>query len=76
MANVGHELMIRYGLSRAATPSESDRWVALTQQLIRQGVGRDEAGRRAADLILPGVGTRFYASESDTIEMLLRKANQ
>ena len=76
MASITHDLMIRFGLSRAPTESEADRWVELTRTLIRQGVAQTDAGHRAAVQVLPGVGTRVYASESDTIEMLLRKADR
>jgi hypothetical protein len=75
MADIGHELMIKYGLSRAATRDEQQRWAEATQNLIRQGVAANEAGERAAALILPGYNTHFYASEADAIEMLLRRAS-
>lgn len=76
MADITHELMIRYGLSRRPTVAEADRWTETTRSLIRQGVSGNDAGHRAATQILPGVGTVVYASESDTIEMLLRKADK
>ena len=74
MADITHNLMIKFGLSRRPTQEESDRWVATTNVLISQGYTREEAGRRAAVQILPGVGTKFYASEADTIDTLLDKA--
>lgn len=74
MADITHKLMIRFGLSRQPTQAESDAWVQLTEALIRQGVPSKEAGQRAAYQILPGVGTRVFASQADTIEMLLDQA--
>lgn len=74
MADITHNLMIRFGLSRRPTQAESDAWVQLTDALIRQGVSAKDAGLRAAYQTLPGPGTKVFASQADTIEMLLNKA--
>lgn len=73
MADITHRLMIKYGLSRAPTQAESNQWVQLVEALIAQGVPREEAGRRAAAQLLPGFETHVYASEADTLEMLLNR---
>lgn len=76
MAEIGHSLMIKYGLSRRATPEEGKAWAELTQTLIRAGISKDRAGQQAAAQLLPGYNTHVYASEADAIEMLLNRANE
>lgn len=73
MADIGHSLMIKYGLSRQPTKAEGDRWAQEVESLKRQGVSAEEAGRRAAQAILPGFKTKIYASEGDTVESMLLK---
>lgn len=76
MADISHSLMIRFGTSRQPTAAETNQWIQLTEALIRQGVSSKEAGQRAAAQVLPGTGTRVFASQADTIEMLLSKAKE
>jgi hypothetical protein len=76
MADIGHELMVKYGLSRRATPTECTQWVQRVEALIRQGIGREEAGRHAASELLPGYNTHVYRTQADTIEALLSRANE
>ena len=76
MADIDRRLKIKYGLTRDPSPLERKRWAELTDAFIRQGFTREEAGERAAAQSLPGYQTFFYASEADTIEMLLRDAKQ
>lgn len=65
--------MIAYGLSRRATDEEAAHWARITETLIRDGVPKAQAGHRAAAQVLPGYNTHKYASEADTIEMLLQQ---
>lgn len=75
MAEIGHNLMIRYGLSRAATATEAAAWAKRVQELMAAGYTPAQAGDTAAQAILPGYQTRHYASEGDTVEMLLQRLN-
>lgn len=76
MADVTHDIMIRFGLSRRPTQVEIDAWVQLTDALIRQGMPAKDAGLQAAYKTLPGPGTKVFATQADTIEMLLSKAKE
>lgn len=74
MADIGHNLMIKYGLPRAPSQDLIDRWIRTTEALIQQGHEREIAGSAAAKQIFPGFQTHMYASEADTIESLLGRA--
>lgn len=76
MARAGHQLMIKYGLPREPEDSLIQRWVTLTEQLIAQGRGREEAARSAAATVFPGFETCKYASVADDIESLLDAAKR
>lgn len=73
MADKGDSLRIKYGLANNPSLALQQRWASLVDALIGQGYSSEEAGRRAAAQVFPDNGTRFYASEGDTIEMLLRQ---
>ena len=75
MAAIGHNLMIRFGLSRAATDAESTAWANRVRVLIAAGNSASRAVELAAAELLPGYKTHFYASEGDTVEMLLQRLN-
>ncbi len=75
MAAIGHNLMIRFGLSRAATEAESTAWANRVRALMAAGHGSATAGEQAAAELLPGYKTRKYASEGDTVDMLLQRLN-
>lgn len=68
--------MIKYGLPREPDENAISQWVALTERLIEQGRGRDEAARSAAATIFPGFETCKYASVADDIESLLDAAKR
>lgn len=74
MGDLGTRLKIKYGLPNAPSSTEIERWAQLTQANIRNGVGREVAGESAAKLVFVGFRTHFYASEADTLEMLLQEA--
>jgi len=75
MAAIGHNLMIRFGLSRAATEAESAAWAKRVRELIAAGYTASRAGETAAAELLPGYQSHVYASEGDTVEMLLQRLN-
>lgn len=74
MANIGHELMIKYGLRSAPNETLSDQWVQRVQALINQGISAEQAGATAARQLFPDYETCKYASAADTIESLLGRA--
>ncbi|AYM81036.1 hypothetical protein G6L67_07660 [Agrobacterium tumefaciens] len=73
MADTKHALRIKYGLRNAVTDAQAIRWGELTRQNIRAGQSGEAAGANAARTIFPDYKTAVYASEADTIEMLLRE---
>jgi hypothetical protein len=76
MADIGHGLMIKYGLAHQPSSERAQEWARLTRLLMDRGVGREDAGARAAQQLFTDYRTRYYASEADTIEMLLRQASE
>ncbi|MDP1630201.1 MAG: hypothetical protein Q8L66_02130 [Caulobacter sp.] len=73
MADIGHKLRIKYGLKINPSLTDQKRWADLTNSLIRQGHDRSIAGDAAAKTIFPDFNSMVYASEADTIEMLLQQ---
>lgn len=76
MANIGDRLRIKYGLQTNPTQAQQDRWAELTRSLIRQGHGPSIAGAAAAKALFSDFESMVYASEADTIEMLLRQIDK
>lgn len=74
MADISHSLLIKYGLPRAPTQIEVDRWLQLVDAYVRQGYSREQAGGLAAKATFTGYNTVIYASEADSIEALLSAA--
>lgn len=76
MASIAHKLLIKYGLAHTPTETQALEWTQRTQRLIQLGVAQDAAGEQSAKALFPDYRTRIYASEADTIEMLLREAGR
>lgn len=76
MAEIGRQLKIKYGLGADPSALNQARWADLVQQLINQGIQREEAGKRAARQLFPDFQTRVYAGEADTLEALLEAAKR
>ncbi len=76
MAAASHQMMVKYGLGHEPTSDEIARWAALVRRLISQGTEREAAGHAAAKQIFTDYRTRHYASQADTIDTLLRLAEQ
>ena len=74
MASIGHGLMIKFGLGQEPSPDRADEWARLTRELIRQGMSHDAAGDQAAKRLFSDYRTRHYASQADTIALLLQQA--
>lgn len=76
MASISHELRIKYGLGNDPSPDRVQEWVRLTNQYIREGRGREDAGEAAAKFLFPDYRTHFYASQADTVSYLLEQAGR
>lgn len=73
MADVGHRLRIKFGLVNSPSLEQQKLWASITDQLIRQGYASREAGEAAARQVFPDYDRMKFASEGDTIEMLLQQ---
>ena len=73
MADIGDSLRIKFGLAANPSGALQRQWADLTERLIGQGFSRDQAGGAAARQLFPDFGQRFYASEGDTIDFLLKR---
>lgn len=76
MASIGHALLIKYGLGTQPSPERQQEWARLTRQYIQNGQSPDVAGEAAAKYLFRDFHTHVYASEADTIELLLREAGK
>jgi hypothetical protein len=76
MAAASHRLMVKYGLGHSPTDAEVARWAAAVRQLINSGSRHEDAGALAARQVFADYNTRKYASQADTLETLLRLAEQ
>jgi len=75
MADIGHRLLIKFGLVSQPTTAQQEEWARISAALIRNGVSVESAGDQAARQVFRDYGRMGYKSEADTIEMLLRIAN-
>lgn len=76
MAAASHGLMIKYGLGHSPTDAEVAEWADWVRFHIRDGLDRETAGARAARRVFRDYETHKYASQGDTIDTLLRLADQ
>ena len=76
MANLPHELMIRFGLASPPTEELAQRWADKTRERINQGIDSEKAGEEIAHELFPDCGTHVYLAQSDTILMLLSRAEE
>lgn len=73
MADVGDRLRIKFGLRDNPTVERQKFWAEVTERLVTQGYTRDQAGRMAAQQVFADFNSMVYASEGDSIEMLLQR---
>ncbi len=71
VAEIGRQLRFKYGLGLDPSPLQQSRWATRTEELIRQGFLREDAGARAAKELFSDFRTKAYAGEADTIAELL-----
>lgn len=74
MADAANGLRIRFGLQHQPTDTQIKQWVDLAKQFKARGYSTNQAGVAAAKQIFPDFNTMAYLSEADTIEALLRLA--
>lgn len=74
MANAANALRIRFGLQRQPTDAQIKQWAEIVKSLKARGHSTDQAGAAAAKQVFPDFNTVVYCSEADTIEALLRMA--
>ena len=74
MSQAANSLRLQYGLGLTPTDYKIDEWLKLVKRYIGEGNSKDSAGEMAAKQIFPDYQTHFFASEADTIETLLRLA--
>lgn len=71
VAEIGRQLRIKYGLGVDPSATAQASWARRTEELIRRGYTREDAGSAAARELFPDFRTRTYAGEADTIVTLL-----
>lgn len=76
MADAAHGIRIKYGLSNSPSLSQVQEWARLTREFVRQGLSPEAAGHAAAKHLFRDYRMNVYASEADTIEMLLREVGK
>jgi hypothetical protein len=76
MADISQSLLIKYGLANRPSQGQTQEWALLARQYAREGANSEVAGERAAQALFRDYRTRHYASQADTIEMLLREIDK
>ena len=76
MADAGNRIKIKYGLRNNPSLAQQREWANIVALFVRQGYSHDQAGQMAAKQLFSDYDTMKYASEGDTIEMLLRQINE
>jgi|tagenome__1003787_1003787.scaffolds.fasta_scaffold13410062_1 hypothetical protein len=76
LASAAQSLRIKYGLRNDPSEFQVRAWAELTRDFIKRGVNRDKAGEQAAQKLFVDYRTHVYATEADTIEMLLLQAER
>lgn len=75
MSRVADNLRLKYGLGHVPSDSSVQDWLRLAKKYIDQGYDKDTAGQRAAKDLFSDYQTHFFAAEADSIETLLRLAD-
>lgn len=67
MSTATHSLKIKYGLGVEPREAQLKRWLYLTNQYVREGQARKNAGHAVAKYIFPDYRTRFSALEAAAV---------
>lgn len=70
--SVANRIVIKYGLENLPNRSQIVEFYNKSKEYLAQNKSSDEAGHLAAKEVFPDYRSRFYKSEADTLEMLLR----
>ena len=76
MNEVAKRLAIKYGLDHRPGQDEVRRWRDEARRCLQEGRDPEEAGRFAASKVFSDFGTVIFKAEADTIEALLRAAEE
>ena len=76
MADLGYSLRIKYGLIEDPAPNKIDDWVRKTDDYIKNGYKKEDAGENAARDVFPDYSRKVYRNQADTIEALLDEAKK
>ncbi|MCG9559868.1 hypothetical protein [Vibrio kanaloae] len=75
-SSVEHQLFIKYSLVKHPSKEEITSWLERTEYYLKQGLSKDEAGRKAASEAFEVDLNIIRKSQADTIEALLEKAKK
>lgn len=73
---VSRKLQVKYGLTSEPTTTQVTAWVALTRANMSDGTESELAGEIAARYLFADYRSRVFATEADTLEMLLNEAEK
>jgi hypothetical protein len=76
MRDLGLSLRIKYKLEEIPTEAQALEWARQVENLIKEGLGPDEAGRVAARYLFTINENLILKAEADTIEALLQRAKE
>lgn len=74
MRDLGPSLRIKYRLEEIPTEEQAREWARVVENLIKEGLGPEEAGRVAARHLFTINENLILKAEADTIEALLNRA--
>jgi hypothetical protein len=74
MRDLGLSLRIKYRLEEMPTEEQAREWARVVENLIKEGLEPEEAGRVAARHLFTINENLILKAEADTIEALLNRA--
>lgn len=76
MRELGPSLRIKYRLEEIPTEEQALEWARQVENLIKEGLDPEEAGRVAARYLFTINENLILKAEADTIETLLNRAKE
>ena len=76
MRDLGLSLRIKYRLEEVPTEGQAHEWARQVENLIKEGLPAEEAGRVAAQYLFTINENLILKAEADTIESLLDQARK
>lgn len=74
MSDPAHGLLLKYGLRNRPSDEQVRDWAKITRKLRGEGLSLEQAGATAARQLFPDFKSTVFKAEADTIEALLRAA--